>query len=146
MSLGCDNCYARVLDARWGPPHWGKGVPRREFGDKHWAEPLKWDKVAAKEGVQAKVFCSSMADVMDDAAWPEGVRERLWELIDNTPNLIWRLPQSVHTAIIAISCRVQASQPVWLGTSAENQHYYDIRWPILAEMRKETMLTTFMNL
>jgi protein gp37 len=144
VSPGCDNCYARVLDARWGPPHWGKGVPRREFGDKHWGEPLKWDKVAAREGVQAKVFCSSMADVMDDE-WPKGVRERLWELIDNTPNLIWQLltkrPHRYHRYLPAAF----KHRNVWLGTSAEDQHYYDIRWPILAEIRKETMLTTFIS-
>ena len=144
VSPGCDNCYARVLDARWGEPHWGKGVARREFGDKHWAEPLKWDKDAAREGVKAKVFCASMADVMDDD-WTDGVRERLWELIDNTPNLIWQLltkrPHRYHRYLPAAF----KHRNVWLGTSAEDQHYYDIRWPILAEMRSATGLTTFIS-
>jgi protein gp37 len=144
VSIGCDFCYARVLDARWGESHWGKGVPRREFGDKHWAEPLKWDKDAAREGVKSKVFCASMADVMDDE-WPEGTRERLWELIDNTPNLIWQLltkrPHRYHRYLPAAF----KHRNVWLGTSAENQHYYDIRWPILADMRIATGLTTFIS-
>ena len=144
VSPGCDHCYAATFDKRVGGEHWGKGAPRREFGDKHWAEPLKWDKDAAKEGVKSKVFCASMADVMDDE-WPEGVRERLWELIDNTPNLIWQLltkrPHRYHRYLPAAF----KHRNVWLGTSAEDQHYYDIRWPILAEMRKATMLTTFIS-
>jgi len=144
VSIGCDFCYARVLDARWGESHWGKGVPRREFGDKHWAEPLKWDKDAAREGVKSKVFCASMADVMDDE-WPKWTRERLWELIDNTPNLIWQLltkrPHRYHRYLPAAF----KHRNVWLGTSAENQHYYDIRWPILADMRIATGLTTFIS-
>jgi len=38
VSPGCDNCYAEAFDKRVGGEHWGKGVPRREFGDKHWLE------------------------------------------------------------------------------------------------------------
>src|ERR1700690_3208874 len=86
VSPGCDNCYAETFDKRWGTPHWGKGVPRRVFSDKHWAEPLKWNRLAGASGKPWRVFCASMADVMDDEA-PEGQRERLWELIDQTPNL-----------------------------------------------------------
>ena len=90
VSAGCDNCYAEKFDRRVGGSHWGKGMPRREFGDKHWNEPLKWDVDAKKSGRHLRVFCASMADVMDDEA-PSGARQRLWELIDATPNIIWQL-------------------------------------------------------
>jgi protein gp37 len=132
VSAGCDNCYAESLDKRWGTPHWGKGVPRRVFADKHWNEPLKWEREAQAAGVKRKVFCASMADVMDDEA-PEGQRERLWELIDNTPNLIWQLltkrPQRYKKYLPANF----KHDNVWLGTSAEDQANYDLRWPILRE-------------
>jgi protein gp37 len=89
VSPGCDNCYARTFAKRLGYG-WGKGVPRRTFGDAHWDEPLAWNRAAVKAGIRAKVFCASMGDVMDDEA-PEGERERLWTLIDNTPGLVWQL-------------------------------------------------------
>jgi hypothetical protein len=46
VSPGCDHCFADAFDKRVGGNHWGKGVPRRTFGEKHWDEPLKWNKVA----------------------------------------------------------------------------------------------------
>lgn len=135
---------ARVLDERWGESHWGKGVPRREFGDKHWNEPLQWDKKAKKEGVQDKVFCASMADVMDDE-WPKGTRERLWTLIDNTPHLIWQLlTKRPHRYERYLPASFK-HRNVWLGTSAENQHFYDIRWPILEKAARLRGLVSFIS-
>src|SRR6185437_14583692 len=90
VSPGCDNCYAATFDKRVGGNHWGKGVERRVFADKHWREPLKWNEDAAASRVRRRVFCASMADVMDDEA-PAGQRERLWALIDDTPHLDWLL-------------------------------------------------------
>lgn len=86
---GCDNCYAEAQANRFGN-WWGVGNARREFGEKHWNEPLKWNRQAEKTGKRIKVFCASMADVFDKN-WPEGTRERLWDLIRNTPHLDWQL-------------------------------------------------------
>jgi len=60
VSPGCDHCYAETFDKRVGGNHWGKGAPRRLFGDAHWNEPLKWNKKAENEGRTLKVFCGSM--------------------------------------------------------------------------------------
>ncbi len=146
VSPGCDHCYAESLDRRWGDPHWGKGVPRREFGDKHWSEPLKWDREAHAAGVKRKVFCASMADVMDDEA-PEGARKRLWGLIDATPNLTWQLLTKRPHRYTRFLPAMFKSWNVWLGTSVENQEFYDVRWPILAEVRDRYagLLTTFIS-
>jgi protein gp37 len=45
VSPACDNCYARTFAKRTGHQVWGAAdeTPRRFFGDKHWAEPLKWN-------------------------------------------------------------------------------------------------------
>jgi protein gp37 len=126
VSPGCDNCYAETLDARWGDPHWGKGVPRRIFGAKHWAEPLAWNAAAMRAGKSALVFCASMADVMDDEA-PVGQRERLWELIDNTPNLIWQLLTKRPQRYMRYLPKEFKYCNVWLGMSAENQKNFEIR-------------------
>lgn len=144
VSPGCDNCYADTLDSRWGESHWGKGVPRRTFGDKHWNEPLKWEKAAEASGKPWRVFCGSMCDVMDDE-WPDGVRERLWALIDATPHLTWQLltkrPQ-----------RYQRYLPsgfkygnVWLGTTCESQEYYNSRWPVLREAAEKHGLYSWIS-
>lgn len=134
VSPGCDNCYAETFDARFGDPHWGKGVPRKIFGDKHWNEPLTWNKAAERASKNALVFCASMADVMDDEA-PEGQRERLWELIDKTPFLTWQLLTKRPQRYERYLPETFKHWNVWLGTSAEDQANYDLRWPILAKQR-----------
>jgi protein gp37 len=102
------------------------------MSDAYWKEPLKWDRLAEKSEKPWRVFCASMADVMDDEA-PTDQRERLWELIDATPNLTWQLltkrPQRYKKYLPANFKHGN----VWLGTSAEDQRNYDLRWPILRE-------------
>ena len=133
VSPGCDNCYAETFDKRIGGEHWGKGQPRRTFGLKHWNEPLRWDRKAKEDGVQRKVFCASMADIMDDEA-PTGERERLWTLIDATPNLIWQLltkrPQRYEKYLPADF----KYNNVQYGFTAENQPNYDLRFLIVYEL------------
>lgn len=127
VSPGCDHCYAEAFDKRVGGAHWGKGEPRRVFGEKHWSEPLKWNKKAEADGVILKTFCASMADVMDDEA-PEGQRERLWKLIDNTPFLLWQLlTKRPHRYTRYLPQRGFRHNNVILGTTTENQEFYDAR-------------------
>ncbi len=69
---------------------WGNGVPRRYFDEKHWANPLKWNARAARDGVRRRVFCGSMCDIFDnevDDFW----RRKVGALIDVTPHLDWLL-------------------------------------------------------
>lgn len=131
VSPGCDHCYAETLNHRWGNDNWGKGKPRRVTSDANWKLPLRWDKEASRLGRQDMVFCASLADVMDDEA-PAGQRERLWQLIDATPNLLWQLltkrPQRYQKYLPADGF---AHDNVILGSSAENQHFYDVRLPYL---------------
>jgi len=143
VSDGCDNCYARTLAKRYGYG-WGKGVPRRVMSDAYWKEPLKWNRLAEASGEPWRVFCASMADVMDDEA-PEGQRERLWELIDTTPHLTWLLltkrPQRYSRYLPAGF----KHNNVWLGATTENQENYDLRWPILFKAASARYLTTFVS-
>ncbi len=116
VSPACDHCYARVFSQRIGYsdtgskfPIWGKDAARRFFGDKHWAEPLKWNTALSKANAvrarwneppaRKRVFCGSMCDVMEDYNGAEHLvretmaesREWLWRLIEKTPNLDWLL-------------------------------------------------------
>ncbi len=131
VSPGCDHCYAEYWSThRFHHDVWGKGKPRRVTSDANWAHPLMWDRSAAKSERIDKVFCGSLCDVMDDEA-PSGVRERLWRLIDQTPHLIWQLlTKRPHRYQRHLPATFQHDN-VWLGVSAENQRFYDIRWPIL---------------
>lgn len=144
VSDGCDNCYAEGLDKRIGGDHWGPGKPRREFGEKHWNEPLKWNELARAAGRPSLVFCASMADIMDGEA-PFGARKRLWELIDRTPQLIWQLltkrPQFYKMRLP----EVFKHGNVWLGATAEDQPNYDLRWPILNEIATKMGLLSWIS-
>lgn len=142
-SPGCDNCYARALAARMGV-EWGEGKDRRLTSKSNWMQPLRWNADAAKAGVKRLVFCASLADVMDGAV-PQEWRERLWALIDATPNLIWLLLTKHPQLYDKQLPRDFIHGNVILGATAEDQSYYDIRWPHLARAAGHRMLQTFIS-
>lgn len=97
---GCAHCYAESFAVgRQGLDIWGPNKPRRTFGDKHWAEPLKWDRLAAAgktqsvmgPGAPVLVFSSSMCDVFEDHPTIDRERAKLWDLIRATPHLHWQV-------------------------------------------------------
>jgi protein gp37 len=134
VSPGCDHCYARDLDKRWGGEanaHWGKGAKRRTFSEAHWKEPLRWNANAVKRGEVDRVFCLSMGDVMDDEA-PGGERDRLWQLIDQTPNLLWQLLTKRPTRYeFYLPVQGFKHDNVMLGCTVESQPYWNTRIPQL---------------
>lgn len=90
VSPGCAHCYAEAFAKRTGLG-WGPRAERRFFGEKHWAEPLKWNRKAAADGVRRRVFCASMADVFEDRPELVEPRVQLWRLIRACPDLDWLL-------------------------------------------------------
>lgn len=97
------------------------------------------------EPYRSRVFCASLADVFegnetlpigDSRAVVASARERLFQLIDKTPNLDWLLltkrPQNIHT-LMPLRWRDAGMYPdnVWLGTSVEDQKTADERIPHL---------------
>jgi protein gp37 len=92
VHAGCTNCYAEVQNARWGyngalpgrgSGTWGNGAPRHVTADANWKKPLQWARAAAKAGKRARVFCASLADVLDEEA-PIAAQYRLWDTIRST--------------------------------------------------------------
>lgn len=135
VSPACDHCYAERLAARFGYG-WGPDVARRTFGAKHWNEPLRWARKAAKEGRRPRVFCASMADVFDKDA-PPGERERLWGLIEATPGLDWLLlTKRVGNVMGMIPERWRSGLPphVWLGITVVTQAEADRDVPKLLKV------------
>lgn len=133
----CDRCYAKVFACRCGfnetPvdhekfPIWGNKNQRRFFGDKHWQEPLRWDRDAAALGERKRVFIMSMGD------WAEGRpdqrihRDRLWDLCMATPNLD-KLLLTKRPQLIDKLCPFRDNPSIWQGTTAGTQKWMDLRW------------------
>ena len=138
MSAACDNCYAEAQANRFGK--WFGDSPRRMFGDKHWAEPLKWNRKAEAAGVRASVFCGSMCDVFEGRAEVCEPRQRLCELIEDTPSLDWLLltkrPKYLSMNGWPLRNWQYYGPPdnVWLGVTAENQEMYDRRCSYLVDL------------
>jgi protein gp37 len=126
----CHNCYAEAFSRRLGLEIWGGGSARRFFSDKHWAQPLKWDRAAGAAGERHRVFCASMADVFEDREDLSAERERLWRLIDATPNLDWLLLTKRPENIPGMLATKQRDN-VWLGTTLATQEWVEPRVPAL---------------
>lgn len=144
VSPGCKNCYADTFDRRTGGNHWGKEARRRFMSDKRWKEPLKWNAEAVRRGERHRVFCASMADVFEllDAGHPDAdaqdtARERLWALIEETPQLDWLLltkrPENIRLLLPDRWIVSWPQENVWLGVTTENQEQADKRIPILCQ-------------
>ena len=135
VSPACKHCYAESWAKRVGKNVWGINADRRFFGDKHWAEPLKWNVAAGASGQRMRVFCASMADVFEDRRDLDVHRERLWKLIEATPNLDWLLLTKRPELVTRFApWRDDWPPNVWLGTTVEDQKNAEERLPYLTSI------------
>ena len=135
VSPACKHCYAEAWAKRVGQDVWGAQSGRRFFGDKHWAEPLRWNAVAAAAGERARVFCASMADVFEERSDLDGARARLWGLVEATPQLDWLLLTKRPAAVPRLAPWGQRwPGNVWLGTTVEDERAARERLPELARV------------
>lgn len=133
VSPGCKNCYAETFASRYGHSIWGPEAPRREFGEKHWMDPVRWNNEACREKRMHRVFCGSMCDVFEDHPTANKWRPKLWVTISNTPWLDWQLLTKRPENISKFLPRDWGSgyHNVWLGTSIENQDMANVRLPVI---------------
>lgn len=135
VSAACKHCYAEAWSKRVGEKVWGPRSERRFFGDKHWAEPKKWNSEAMARGERYRVFCASMADVFEERKELDTWRARLWLLIEETPSLDWLLltkrPERVNAVV---PWEKGWPDNVWLGTTVEDQRIAEVRLPYLANI------------
>lgn len=133
VSEACKHCYAEAWAKRVGQDVWGPKPERRLMSDAHWKQPLKWNRDASGATERPRVFCASMADVFEDREELIPHRKRLFELIEETPNLDWLLltkrPQNVERLA---QWRQGWPDHVWLGTTVELQSRADELLPHLA--------------
>ena len=134
VSPACTNCYAERDSKRYGHDVWGSSSRRRFFSEKHWQEPLKWNKKAAADGVRRRVFCASMADVFEvlpdghpDAEQMTSSRDDLMVLICETPSLDWLLLTKRPEEMARYFSDRPVPDNVIAMTTAENQEWLDKR-------------------
>ena len=132
---GCDNCYAEARNARFAGGtaiNWGPGAPRRRTSEANRQLPYRWnrnhDKFFAEHGRRQRVFCSSLADVFDNAVDPAW-RDNLFALIAATPNLDWLLlTKRIGNVgnMLPVPFDFDKHFPnVWLGATIVNQEEAD---------------------
>ena len=142
VSTGCEHCYAETLANRFEPGLWGPSGRRRFFGAKHWAEPLRRERRAAKTGKRERVFVGSMCDVFEERNGVVGrqlglERDGLMVLINDTPHLDWLLlTKRPYSALRYLDFGLPDN--LWLGVTAENQAAADDRIPDVALVMAST--------
>jgi protein gp37 len=133
---GCDRCYAERWAKRLRLNVWGPyPTPRKMQSEDYWEQPLRWDEEAARTDTPQTVFCGSMCDVFEEHPGVVDARAHLWGVIEHTSNLIWLLltkrPENIERMIPFQWVLEGIPANVWFGISAENQHEFDTRYPIL---------------
>ena len=132
VSPGCKFCYAESYAMRWGLAQWGPNSNRHLTADSTWAKPLAWNKAAQEKNKRYRVFCSSLSDVMEDNPQISEWRTRLFEMIEQTPNLDWQLltkrPEN-YMRFLPERWQSNFPQNVWLGTTICSQEEYDKKYP-----------------
>jgi protein gp37 len=137
---GCRNCYAERYGQRFGV-EWGPGGERRVTSKSYWQQPYAWDRAAEREGVRRRVFCASLADVFERQVELDGLRNRLFRLMEATPHLDWLLLTKRPENVMPLLGRSVMSlwgnglpDNVWVGASVENQEMADRRIPELLKV------------
>lgn len=131
---GCDHCYARVWNHRWGKQNWGIDVPR-QMSMSIWNNLRKFQNLAAAAGEIHSVFVGSMMDIFEKpmpvcdskGVLIEGVntgmlRDRFFSEVSRGlyPNLRFLLltkrPSNINK-MIPEAWRETPPENIWYGTS-----------------------------
>jgi protein gp37 len=146
VSPGCAHCYADTLSNRYGFDVWGPAetTERRTFGDKHWHEPVVWNRKAEKEGKRRRVFWCSMCDLMEDHPTINAERLKAWPLMKATPwldHLVLTKRPERYTDHLPADWG-EGYPNVWLGTSVESQEYIE-RLHVLSRVPARVRFVSF---
>lgn len=123
VSEGCRNCYAATLTKnRMGLSLWGRNAPR-QITKTPWDNVRKWNAQAKADGVVRKVFCGSLMDWAEDRIDLDAPRERMWQVIRNSPHLIFQMltkrPENI-ARFLPGDWGPHGYANAWLGTTIED--------------------------
>jgi protein gp37 len=146
VSAGCDHCYAETFAERWrGTPghYFERGFDVQARPDKL-SLPLKWRK-------PKRIFVNSMSDLFHDDVHDDYIA-RVFAVMARCPQHTFQVLTKRHARMRSLlssrkfSRFVEELTPsfsplvgmwplpnVWLGVSAEDQHWADIRIPALLD-------------
>lgn len=88
ISEECRNCYAAVIEGRYGRAVWGKTTPRYTTKGAE-KEARARNRAAGRAGVRRKIFCASMSDFFEDREDLVELRKKWWQIIKECTNLDW---------------------------------------------------------
>jgi protein gp37 len=144
VTEGCDRCYAERMNKyyKWNGGEWGPHAPRTRTSASYWRQPIRWAK--RTEGHRPRVFCASLADWLDNQA-PQEWRLQLAETIAATPQLDWMLltKRIENFDRLAPWTRNDVPENVWIGTTCENQEYFDRRWRYLSGIHTRVRFVSY---
>lgn len=140
VSEGCKFCYAENYSDRYKLAVWGNEGTRHITSSKNWQNAFAWNNKAKEDGIRYRVFTSSLSDIMEDRDELIETRNKMFEIIENTPNLDWLLltkrPQNFDK-FIPDSWKVEKGNKfpsnVWLGASICNQRDYTSMFPYIQQ-------------
>jgi protein gp37 len=128
VSPGCTNCYMFTGQYRIGKD------PTKVRKTKTWNDPHRWQRALANTDKHELVFTCSWSDWFhkDADEW----RDDAWKVVRETPNLWYQIltKRAERMADHLPADWGQGYANVWLGVSAENQKYADIRIPLLMKI------------
>jgi len=135
VSSACKFCYAEVqtyarVSKSRGLPLWGADAARHVTSDANWKKPLAWNRLAQSLGEQHLVFTASLSDVFEDRPDLVAPRARLFEQIEQTPNLIRLLLTKRPENMVRLAPPSWAQEwpaNVWAGCTVEDQPNADLR-------------------
>jgi protein gp37 len=140
----CKNCYADATAHRYVSQFgelWGRTNPRRFFGESHWSELAKLNRLAERTGERRRVFVGSMCDwaeihpVDEVALQMANARERLWREIRECSSLDFLLltkrPESAAVLVPWANGETRPPDNVWLGVTAGTREALAVNVPIL---------------
>jgi protein gp37 len=117
VSAGCKNCYMFTQQRQYG------NDPSIVLRTKTWGKPYIWNQLAEQEQTYEFVFTCSWSDWFHETADPW--RDEAWEVIRNTPNLIYQIltkrPERIKEHLP--TGWKNGWHNVWLGVSVENNQY-----------------------
>lgn len=121
----CDNCYAEaMMDTRYGRVKWGVGQPRQRTAPANWKLPYRWDRAAKSASRIDTVFCLSLGDIWDNEV-PESWRREAFNVMDNTPNLLYLLLSKRIGNAVKMCDGNPLPRNAALGSTFGNQEEYD---------------------
>ena len=130
VSPGCDHCYAKTFAERWrGTPghHFEQG-----FGVRLWPDrlglPLRWQK-------PKRIFVNSMSDLFHESV-PPTLIGAAFDVMRRTPQHTYQILTKRHARMRSLAQTAVFGEGwplpnVWLGVSAEDPHWAEIRVPAL---------------